>query len=351
MTGATLGNGPAGAPDAPAAVLRIGIVGAGRIGGLHADLIAHEIAAAAVSVVFDPLARRARELAARVGAATAASAAELVADPAVDAVAVCASTDTHVAMIELAVAAGKPVFCEKPLSLELSAIDELERLTDAASVPLQVGFNRRFDPSHRSVWRAVREGAVGEPHLIRITSRDPEPPPLEYSRVSGGLFLDMTSHDFDMARFVAGSEVVEVYARGAARVDRAIAELGDVDTAIAALTHANGCLTLIDNSRRAAYGYDQRVEVFGSAGMARSENHPAHSGEILTGSGRAEPTLQSFFLDRYRDSYRLGWESFITAIAAGERVAVGAEDARRALMIGIAATESMRTGAAVRVGP
>lgn len=350
MSGAALGTGFSGTAVVPMAALQVGIVGAGRIGSLHADLLAHEVAGAAVSTVFDPVETRARDLAARVGAATAPSAENLIADPAVDAVAVCASTDTHVRMIELAAAAGKPVFCEKPLSLDLGAIDALERLTERAGIPLQVGFNRRFDPSHRSVWRAVREGAVGDPHLIRITSRDPEPPPLEYSRVSGGLFLDMTSHDFDMARFVAGSEVIEVYARGAARVDRAIAELGDVDTAVAALTHANGCMTLIDNSRRAAYGYDQRVEVFGSAGMARSENHRAHSGEVLTGSGRAEPALQSFFLDRYRDSYRLGWESFAAAVAAGERVAVGTEDARRALMIGIAATESMRTGAAVRVG-
>ena len=268
---------------------------------------------------------------------------------AVDAIGICASTDTHVRLIELAAQAGKPVFCEKPLSLDLGDIDRLEALTEAHGVPLQVGFNRRFDPSHRSVWRAVREGAVGEPHLIRITSRDPEPPPIEYSRVSGGLFLDMTSHDFDMARFVAGSEVTEVFARGAARVDPAIAELGDVDTAVSALSHENGCMTLIDNSRRASYGYDQRVEVFGSEGMARSDNHPLHSGEVLTGSGRAEPVLRPFFLDRYRESYRLGWESFIAAAAGRGRVAVGAEDARRALMIGIAATESMRNGAAVKV--
>ena len=349
MTGTVLGTGPVRSLPDPPATLRVGIVGAGRIGSLHADLLAREVPGAGVSAVFDPLSDRAEDLAARVGARRARSADELIASDAVDAVAICASTDSHVRLIELAAGAGKLVFCEKPLSLDLADIDRLEALTDADGVPLQVGFNRRFDPSHRSVWRAVREGAIGDPHLIRITSRDPEPPPIEYARVSGGLFLDMTSHDFDMARFIAGSEVTEVFARGAARVDPAIAELGDVDTAVSALSHENGCMTLIDNSRRASYGYDQRVEVFGSEGMARSDNHPLHSGEVLTGSGRAEPVLRPFFLDRYRESYRLGWESFAVAAAGRGCVAVGAEDARRALMIGIAATESMRSGAAVEV--
>jgi myo-inositol 2-dehydrogenase/D-chiro-inositol 1-dehydrogenase len=195
----------------------------------------------------------------------------------------------------------------------------------------------------------VADGTIGETHLVRITSRDPAPPPLEYVKRSGGLFLDMTIHDFDMARYVTGSEVVEVVARGAIRVEPSLAEADDVDTAVVLLTHADGTLTTIDNSRRAVYGYDQRVEVFGSGGMARSDNPAAHTGTVATADGVVHTTLPYFFLDRYVPSYVREWEAFVDAVRTGAAPPVGPADARAPLVIGLAAWRSLREGRAVRV--
>jgi myo-inositol 2-dehydrogenase/D-chiro-inositol 1-dehydrogenase len=241
------------------------------------------------------------------------------------------------------------VFCEKPVSLDL---EELERGLDAIEshgVPFQVGFNRRFDPAHASVQEAVAAGQIGEPHLVRISSRDPEPPSLEYVRTSGGLFLDMMIHDFDMARFVTGSEVVEVFARGGVRVAPTFAEAGDIDTALVTLVHANGCLTAIDNCRATAYGFDQRVEAFGPDGMAASENPPAHSGMVMTADGARRPPLPHFFLERYLPSYEREWQAFVSALQAGTAPPVGVQDARAPLVIGLAAWQSLREGRAVRL--
>ena len=263
--------------------------------------------------------------------------------------AICSSADTHVDMMVAAAEAGKAVFCEKPVSLFL---DELERGLDAIEahgVPFQVGFNRRFDPAHASVAEAVAAGRIGEPHLVRISSRDPEPPSLEYVRTSGGLFLDMTIHDFDMARFVTGSEVVEVFARGGVRVAPEFAQAGDIDTALVTLVHASGCLTAIDNCRATAYGFDQRVEAFGSQGMAASENPPAHSGVLTTAGGARRPPLPHFFLERYLPSYEREWQAFVGALQTGTAPPVGAEDARAPLVIGLAALRSLREGRAVRL--
>jgi myo-inositol 2-dehydrogenase/D-chiro-inositol 1-dehydrogenase len=190
---------------------------------------------------------------------------------------------------------------------------------------------------------------VGDPHLVRITSRDPAPPPLSYVRVSGGIFLDMTIHDFDMARYVTGTEVVEVYARGAVRVDPAFAEAGDVDTAMVVLVHEDGCMTSIDNSRRAAYGYDQRVEVFGSEGLAASENPLAHTGVVRSAEGTRQAELPYFYLERYTASYVHEWEAFVAALVAGETPPVTAADARAPLVIGLAAWRSLREGRPVRL--
>jgi myo-inositol 2-dehydrogenase/D-chiro-inositol 1-dehydrogenase len=216
-------------------------------------------------------------------------------------------------------------------------------------VPFQIGFNRRFDPAHAAVARAVASGAVGAPHLVRISSRDPEPPPLAYVKVSGGLFLDMMIHDFDMARYVTGSEVVEVFARGAVRIEPAFAEAGDIDTALVTLVHENGCLTAIDNSRQAVYGYDQRVEVFGSAGMAASENPLAHTAAVITGDGVRRPPLPHFFLERYIPSYVHAWQAFVDAVQAGVTPPVSTRDARAPLIIGIAAWRSLREGRPVNL--
>ncbi len=332
------------------AVIRIGIVGAGRIGALHAQLLSSRVQGAQVVAVADVNAAAAERVAASVGA-RCDDAASLIASPDVDIVAVCSSTDTHVAVVEQAVAAGKAVFCEKPLSLDLAAVEHVIELVEAAGVPFMMGFNRRFDPGHSSVRDAVLSGAVGEPNIVRITSRDPAPPPLEYVRVSGGLWVDMMIHDFDMATFLVDSPVREVYAVGAVRVDPAIGEAGDVDTGVVVLTHDDGTITTIDNSRRATYGYDQRVEVLGSLGMATSGNRTLHEGAIHSSAGVVAQPLQNFFLDRYLDSYVLEWQAFVDCVRSGSASPVPVATARTSVVLAEAAAESARTGLPVRLTP
>jgi myo-inositol 2-dehydrogenase / D-chiro-inositol 1-dehydrogenase len=330
------------------APLRIGIIGVGRIGRMHAELLERQVPGAAVAAVYDAHDPAAREIAGELGVPAAGSVEELLASD-VDAVAICSSTDTHADLLVAAAQAGKAVFCEKPISLDLAEVDRALEAVEAAGVPFQIGFNRRFDPAHASVHDAVASGAIGDPHLVRISSRDPAPPPLDYVRHSGGLFLDMTIHDFDMARFVTGSEVVEVYARAAVRVDAGFGEFGDVDTAVITLVHENGCLTTIDNSRQALYGYDQRVEAFGSAGMAASENPLEHTAVVRTREGTRAPTLPFFYLQRYIPSYLHEWQAFVRAVAGGEATPVGPEDARAPLVLGLAAWKSVREDRPVRV--
>jgi myo-inositol 2-dehydrogenase / D-chiro-inositol 1-dehydrogenase len=336
---------PAGARSG--AAVRVGVLGAGRIGRMHAALLARQVPGATVGALFDAHEPTAREVAADLGVSAAGSVEALLAD--VDAVAICASTATHADLMVAAAEAGKAIFCEKPVSLDLGEVDRALAAVERAGVPFQIGFNRRFDPAHAAVAAAVARGEIGAPQIARISSRDPAPPPLEYARGSGGLFLDMTIHDFDMARFVTGSEVVEVFARGAVRVDARLHEFGDVDTAVITLVHENGCLTTIDNSRQAVYGYDQRVEVFGSAGMAASENPLAHTAVVRTNEGTRTPTLPYFFLERYVPSYLHAWEAFVRAVARGEAPPVGPRDARAPLVIGLAAWRSVREGRPVRI--
>jgi myo-inositol 2-dehydrogenase/D-chiro-inositol 1-dehydrogenase len=322
-------------------MLRVGLIGVGRIGRMHAELLARRVAGATLAAVSDVRAGAAAAVAAELGA-PALGVDELLADADVDAVAICTSTDTHAELIVAAARAGKAIFCEKPVSLDLAELDRALAAVEAAAVPFQIGFNRRFDPAHQAVRDAVAAGDVGAPQLMRISSRDPAPPPLEYVKVSGGIFLDMTIHDFDIARYVAGSEVVEVFARGAVNVDPGFADAGDVDTALVTLVHANGCLTAIDNSRQAVYGFDQRVEVFGSGGMAASENPLAHTAIVRTHDGTRLPALPYFYLERYVQSYVREWEAFAAAVDAGQAPPVTAEDARAPLLIGLAAWRSLR---------
>jgi myo-inositol 2-dehydrogenase/D-chiro-inositol 1-dehydrogenase len=298
--------------------------------------------------VFDSHAPAAHGVASELGVPAVGSAEEIFGAD-LDAVAICSSSDTHVDLLLAAAEAGKAVFCEKPVSLDLAELDRALGAVQSAGIPFQIGFNRRFDPGHASVREAVQSGAVGEPHLVRISSRDPEPPPLEYVKSSGGLFLDMMIHDFDMARYVTGREVVEVFARGALRTQPSFAEAGDIDTALVTLVHEDGCLTAIDNSRRAAYGYDQRVEVFGSEGMAVSENPRAHTGSVLSAAGERRPPNPYFFLERYLPSYVREWQAFVEAIRRGEDPPVSTVDARAPLVIGLAAGRSLREGRPVRV--
>lgn len=322
------------------APLRVGVVGTGRIGALHAELLHRRVAGARVEAVFDAHTPSALAVGQALGVPVAASAEALIASEEVDAVAICTSTDTHVPLILAAAAAGKAIFCEKPVSLDLDAVDAALDAVATASLTFQIGFNRRFDPSHAAVRAAVADGTIGAPHLVRITSRDPEPPPLSYVRTSGGIFLDMTIHDFDMARFVTGSEVVAVSAHGALRIRPEFAQAGDVDTAIVTLEHADGCLTAIDNSRQAPYGYDQRVEVHGEHGMAASENPHAHTALVRAAAGTATAPLPFFFLDRYVPAYLRQWEAFAAAVRAGAPGSPGVADARAPLVIGLAALRS-----------
>lgn len=340
------GDGEGAARGAP---LRVAVVGAGRIGRIHAGLLAGPVAGARPAAVYDTRPDAAAALAEELGVPAARDVDALLDDPVVDAVAICSSTDTHANLVVAAARAGKAIFCEKPVSLELGELDRALGSVAEAGVPFQIGFNRRFDPAHSSVREAVATGAVGDLHLVRISSRDPTPPGVDYVRGSGGIFLDMTIHDFDMARYLTGSEVTEVYAHGAVRVDPSFEQAGDVDTAVAVLTHENGCITAIDNSRCAVYGYDQRVEAFGSGGMAASGNPLRHTGVVHSADGTYLPTLPDFFHDRYVRSYVREWEAFVAAIRGGEAPPVGPADARPPLVIGLAAVRSLGERRPVRV--
>lgn len=324
-------------------MLAIGVVGVGRIGKMHAEIIARELTGASLVAVADVNADLANSVAEQLQV-RALTVDELMSSPHIDAVAICSSTDTHVGLIEKAASAGKAIFCEKPISLNLNEVDRAIAAIDANQVPFMVGFNRRFDPAHASVHNAVVNGVIGAVHLARISSRDSAPPPVEYIKVSGGIFVDMMIHDFDMTGYLVDSPVVEVFAKGAVRIDPAIGEAGDIDTAMVMLTHADGTITTIDNSRQAVYGYDQRVEVFGEKGMAASENPLTHSGMVRTSEGTSTPGLPFSFLDRYVDSYRLEWQAFVNYVEQGGESPVSAAAGRIPVVLAQAAGQSLRTG-------
>jgi myo-inositol 2-dehydrogenase/D-chiro-inositol 1-dehydrogenase len=329
--------------------IRVGVLGTGRIGRMHAEIIARQLPDAEVAVLYDANQESARDLARQLVVPTAGSVDEVIKFSDVDAVAICTPTGLHAEQVIAAASARKAIFCEKPVSLELADVDRALTAVEEAGVSFQVGFNQRFDPGHAAVAAAVAEGRVGEPQIVRITSRDTEPPPLDYARGSGGIFLDMTIHDFDMARYLVGSEVVEVYAAGSVLVEPSFAEIGDLDTVAVTLVHENGCLTTIDGSRRAVYGYDQRVEVFGSAGVATSENALVHAAVVRDAAGVHGATLTYPFLDRYAASYIAEWAEFVAALLAGREPSVGIKDARAPLVIGLAAWRSIREHRPVRI--
>jgi myo-inositol 2-dehydrogenase / D-chiro-inositol 1-dehydrogenase len=328
--------------------LRIVVLGVGRIGRMHAELVARQVPGATLAMVQDINADAAAAVGEQFDVPHTTDLDKLLASADVDAVAICSSTDTHVPFMIAAAQAGKAIFCEKPISLDLGKVDQALAVIQSSGVPFQVGFNRRFDAAHASVRAAVIDGSVGDLHIVRITSRDPAPPPIPYIEVSGGIFLDMMIHDFDMARFVTGSEVVDVYAQAAVRVDPAIGKAGDVDTAVVVLRHENECITTIDNSRQAVYGYDQRVEAFGSGGMAASENPLSHTGMRRSAAGTISQTIPYFFLDRYIPSYIEEWKSFVGYVSDGGTSPVGPNDGRAPLVIGLAAWKSVHENRPVR---
>ena len=322
--------------------LNLGIVGAGRIGNVHAASVTYHIPGAKVVRVSDIRPEAAKALAEKYGIpAWSDDYMDVVNDPAIDAVLVCSPTPTHADIAIAAMQAGKHVFCEKPVDLTIEKIRRTAEVAKETGKKLQIGFNRRFDHNHGKVQKLAQSGALGKVEIIKITSRDPEPPSPEYAASSGGLYIDMMIHDFDMAMYLAGCDVTEVYAMGTSLVDKRIGEAGDVDTAIVTLTFENGALGVIDNSRRAAYGYDQRVEVFGSLGMAAGENDGDSTVRLSTAAGVVSDKPQFFFLERYMASFTEELRQFIAAIENDTEVPVGIHAGLMSVVLAKAAKKSL----------
>lgn len=330
--------------------MKIGIIGAGRIGRVHAQSISQRIPQASAIAVADLYLEAAQSCANDFSIPHATGDYnELLTNPDIDAVLICSSTDTHTQYITEAAQAGKHIFCEKPIALDLAAIDSALAAVDKAGVKLQIGFNRRFDANFRHLHETVKAGGIGIPHLVRIISRDPAPPPIDYINVSGGIFLDMTIHDFDMARYLIEDEVEEIYAAGGVMIDPAIGAAGDIDTAAITLKYKSGALCLIDNSRQAVYGYDQRAEVFGSKGAIESGNRTDHNTIHSTVDGVLGQNPQYFFLERYMDSYVEEIRAFIDAVQNDTDPLVQGIDGRIPVVMGMAAQKSYRENRPVKL--
>ncbi len=327
--------------------MRVGLLGAGRIGSVHAQAISSHPESELVAVS-DAFEANAQALAKSYGCAVCTSD-EIIADDSIDAVLVATSTDTHSDLIEAAAAAGKAVLCEKPVDLSLERASVCLSNVGAKATSIMIGFNRRFDPSFSTLKSAIDAGEIGKTELLSITSFDPAPPPVEYIKVSGGLFRDMMIHDFDMANYIMEQAPVSVSAVGTSVVDPAIGAVGDVDTAVVTLTYADGRIAVIKNSRRAVYGYDQRVEVLGSDGLLQAQNMLENSVVKSTTSGviSAKPTY--FFLERYMPAYKAEWAAFVDAVQGKSDMPVNLHDGVTALAMAEAATRSVQTGQPVKM--
>ena len=330
--------------------INVALIGAGRIGCIHAENLAFRIPGANLVAVADIIGEAA-DRAARDYSIPAAvqDYRSLLAREDVDAVVICSATDTHARIIGEAAAAGKHIFSEKPIDHDLARIDRALAAVEAAGVKLQVGFNRRFDPNFQRMRDLVATGRIGQPHLLHITSYDPEPPPVEYVKVSGGIFLDMTIHDFDIARYLMGSEVEEVYVAGGVMVDPAIGAAGDLDTAVTVLRFASGAIGTIANSRRAVYGYDQRAEILGAAGGLSAGNNFPDQVTLMDGEAVQRSKPLHFFLERYAESYLREMRAFIEAVQQDRPVPVTGVDGRAPVVIGLAAWQSYREGRPVKL--
>ena len=327
--------------------MKIGLLGAGRIGRIHGgNIAAHP--RADLAAVADADAAAAQRLAAA-GGATISSVDAIIASRDIDAVVICTPTDTHADLIERAARAGKAVFCEKPVDLSAARIRACLDVVRAANGRLMVGFNRRFDPSFGALRRRVAAGEIGNVELVTILSRDPSPPHPGFVERSGGLFRDMMIHDLDMARLLLGEEPTEVHAVGSSIVDPAIGAAGDVDTAAVMLKTASGKIAQISNSRRATYGYDQRIEVHGSLGLLAAGNQRATTVEHADASGYTSDPVLPFFLERYADAYRLELDAFINAVLDGAALTPNGEDGLRAQLLADAATDAAKSGRPVRL--
>ncbi len=331
--------------------ITVGVFGAGRIGRLHVDNLLHRVAGVRVKTVVDPFPAPAQEWAKERGISISTNAEDILKDPEIQAVLVCSSTDTHADLIIKSAEAGKDIFTEKPIDTSIPRIKKVLEAVEKAGVKFQVGFNRRYDHNHKAVRDAVAAGKVGAVQLIKVSSRDPAPPPIEYVKVSGGLYLDMMIHDFDMVRYLAGpdDEVVEVYAIGSVLVDPKIGEAGDVDTAIVTLTFKSGAMGIIDNSRQAVYGYDQRAEVFGSAGMVVNENDKGNTAKVFTKKATVEDKMPWFFLERYNDSYIVEMEEFVKSLLEDKAPSTTGKDGLQAVVLAVAAKKSLEEHRPVKI--
>lgn len=333
-------------------MITVGVIGAGRIGKVHTESICNYVRNAKIKTIADPYMNEETEkwIAGMGVPNTTKDYHDILNDPEIDAVLICSSTNTHSIISLEAIAAGKHIFCEKPIDHDLTKIKQvMDALKEHPELKYQVGFNRRFDHNFAAVRKAVVDGKIGEPHIIKVTSRDPEPPSAEYAAVSGGMFLDMTIHDFDMVRFLAGCDAEEIYVQSAVLVDPAIGKAGDVDTAVITIKMENGAIAVIDNSRRAAYGYDQRAEVFGSKGMAATTNDTQSSCVLSNAEGVTGEKPLYFFLERYMQSFATEVKGFINAIENNTDTPVGVVDGLKPVLMGIAAKKSVEEHRPVKI--
>jgi myo-inositol 2-dehydrogenase/D-chiro-inositol 1-dehydrogenase len=331
--------------------LKIGVIGAGRIGKIHAENIARFVPQARLEGIADiKLCDAQKDWAKGLGARIiTADPRDLLKDSSIEAVVICSSTDTHADLTIAAAGAKKHIFCEKPVDMDAAKVKEAIEAVKKAGVKLQIGFNRRFDHNFARIREHTLAGGVGQVHIIKITSRDPAPPPPAYAAVSGGIFLDMMIHDFDMARFQAGSEITEVFAAGAVLVDPEIGKAGDIDTALVTLKFANGAIGVIDNSRKAVYGYDQRVEVFGSKGAVIAENDLPNTVKLYNESGVTGEKPLYFFLERYKGAFVDEMIAFTNAVQNNKSAPVTGEDGLADMYAALAAGKSLKEGRPVKI--
>jgi myo-inositol 2-dehydrogenase / D-chiro-inositol 1-dehydrogenase len=329
--------------------VNIGIIGAGRIGKLHAENLVRNplIEMKAISDIYSD---QVKSWAARMGIQKVTNDyRQILNNPEIHAVFICSPTDTHVSIIMDAAKAGKHIFCEKPISFDLEETQKALEIAQDCGIKFQTGFNRRFDPNFRQIREVVAAGKIGTPQIIKITSRDPEIPPQDYIKHSGGMFIDMSIHDFDMARFLSGSDVEEVYVQGAVLVDPVFSDYEDIDTAVITLKFKNGVIGVIDNSRRAVYGYDQRAEVFGSKGCVSIKNDLPSTAEVSTIEGVVSEKPKYFFLERYQEAYIKETNEFIDSLLYDKEVPVDGNDGLQAELIAHAAKKSLREGRPVKI--
>jgi len=329
-------------------MISIGLLGAGRIGQIHGRNIAAS-PRARLAAIADPMPEGAKALSTATGAPVRTPD-EILADKDIDAVLIGTPTDTHADFIDRAAKAGKAVFCEKPVDLSSKRIRMTLERVEKAGIPLMIGFNRRFDPNFAALQKRLADGVAGDVELVTILSRDPGPPPVSYIERSGGLFRDMMIHDFDMARFLLGEDAVEVFAVGSALVDPAIGKAGDVDTAAVVLKTASGKICQISNSRRATYGYDQRIEVHGSKGMLSAGNVHETTVQFAGAKGISADPVQNFFLERYASAYKAEIDAFIDTMVKGRKPKPDGTDGLKAQLMADAATKSRETGKPVKIG-